>query len=180
MKNKKPILNYSFFIFNFFRLLVSAAALLVLLARTARARVVTANNRTFVANGFLLHGATVIEVPCTTDLVEFAKFVVVAGNVTLLEAGDEFDPADVLFFFGLGLLDFDAEPLGLTAPGFYARFVKVVTLGGFEGVLEPCDFVLGVSGVAGTHQCFRGRSEGCLLNDRFAAVAICFARTAGT
>ena len=74
-----------------------------------------------MADSFLLHGTTVIEVPGTAHLVEFTKFVVVAGDVALLEASDEFDPADVLFFFGLGLLDFDAEPFGFTAPGLYAR-----------------------------------------------------------
>ena len=131
-----------------------------------------------MADSFLLHCTTVIEVPCTADLVEFAKFVVVAGDVALLEASDEFDPADVLFFFGLGLLDFDAEPFGLTAPGFYARFVKVVTLSGFEGVLEPCNFVLGISGLTGAHKGFRGRGESGLLNNRFAAVAVGLARTA--
>ena len=92
-------------------------------------------------DGFLLDGTAIVEEPGAAYLVELAQFVVVAGDVSLLEAGDEFYPADVLFFFGLGLLDFDAEPFGIAAPGFYAGFVEVAALGGFQGVLEPLDFV---------------------------------------
>ena len=51
-----------------------------------------------MTDSFLLHGTTIVEEPCAAHLVELAEFVVVTGDVALLETSDEFDPTDVLFF----------------------------------------------------------------------------------